>query len=277
MAKRRFQQVDVFSEAPGRGNPVAVVVDGEGLSDDEMQRFAAWTNLSETTFVLPPADPAADYRVRIWTPEGELPFAGHPTLGTAHAWLAAGGQPGGEGVVQECGAGLVRLRRDDGRLAFAAPPLRTSEVPTEQLDAALAALGISDDLVELSQLLVNGPHWLTLVLPHPETVLALDPDHQALRGLPEVGVLARYPRGSECAIEVRAFADCIGVPEDPVTGSLQAGIAQWLIPLGELPERYVAAQGQCVGRSGRAHLAAEGDEVWVGGATHTLVEGTAEL
>jgi PhzF family phenazine biosynthesis protein len=171
----------------------------------------------------------------------------------------------------------VRLRRDEGRLAFAAPPLRVSEVPTEQLDAALEALGLTDDQVAMSQLLVNGPHWLTLVLPHPETVLGLEPDHAALRQLPEVGVLARYPRGSEYAIEVRAFADCIGVPEDPVTGSLQAGIAQWLVPLGELPERYVAAQGQRVGRLGRAHLAVEGDDTWVGGTTHTLVEGTAEL
>jgi PhzF family phenazine biosynthesis protein len=279
MARRRFQQVDVFTARPGRGNPVAVVLDGEGLSDEEMQAFAAWTNLSETTFVLPPADPGADYRLRIWTPGGELPFAGHPTLGTAHAWLVAGGQRRGDGgsVVQECAAGLVPLRHDGGRLAFAAPPMRASEVPTEQLDAVLGALRISDDLVEMSQLLVNGPHWLALVLPHPETVLGLDPDHVALRSLPSVGVLARYPDGGDVAIEVRAFADHIGVPEDPVTGSLQAAVAQWLVPLGVLPERYVAAQGRCLGREGRAHLAVEAGVVWVGGGTHTVVDGAVDL
>jgi PhzF family phenazine biosynthesis protein len=278
MARRPFQQVDVFTEEPGRGNPVAVVLDGERLSDEEMQVFAAWTNLSETTFVLPPADPAADYRVRIWTPDGELPFAGHPTLGTAHAWLAAGGQPQAEHVVQECGAGLVPLRTGAARLAFAAPPLRASDVPPDQLAAAVAALGLADAQVVRSQLLVNGPHWLTIELATPEEVLALQPDHLALRSLPEVGVLARYPEGSECAIEVRGFADCIGVPEDPVTGSLQAGIAQWLVPLGVLPPSYVAAQGQCVGRIGRAHLEADpGGQVWVGGSTHTLVDGWVEL
>jgi PhzF family phenazine biosynthesis protein len=277
VARRAFQQVDVFTEQPGRGNPVAVVLDGDGLSDEEMQVFAAWTNLSETTFVLPPSDGAADYRVRNWTPDGELPFAGHPTLGTAHAWLAAGGSPKGEGLVQECGVGLVHLRRSGPRLSFAAPPVQASEVPTQQLDAALAALGLTADQVLRSQLLVNGPHWLTIQLERPEAVLALDPDHLAMRSLPEVGVLAAYPDGAECAIEVRAFADCIGVPEDPVTGSLQAGIAQWLIPLGVLPATYVAAQGQCLGRVGRAHLEADGDSTWVGGSTHTLVEGHAEL
>jgi PhzF family phenazine biosynthesis protein len=276
VARRRFQQVDVFTEQPGRGNPVAIVLDGDGLTDEDLQRFAAWTNLSETTFVLPPDDAGADYRVRIWTPDGELPFAGHPTLGTAHAWLAAGGEPHGEQVVQECGVGLVRLRRGE-RLSFAAPPVQCSEVPPEQLDAALAALGLSQEQVVRSQLLVNGPHWLTVQVADVDTVLALDPDHPAMRSLPEVGVLAPYPDGTECAIEVRGFADCIGVPEDPVTGSLQAGIAQWLIPLGVLPRAYVAAQGQCVGRLGRAHLEADGDEVWVGGTTHTLVEGHAEL
>jgi PhzF family phenazine biosynthesis protein len=216
--------------------------------------------------------------VRILTPDGELPFAGHPTLGSAHAWLAAGGQPKDpDAVVQECGVGLVNLRRDGDRLSFAAPPMRASEVPTEQLDAALAALGLRDDQVLRSQLLVNGPTWLTVVVGEVATVLGLEPDHAALRSLPEVGVLARYPEGSECAIEVRGFADCIGVPEDPVTGSLQAGIAQWLIPQGFLPASYVAAQGTRMGRVGRAHLEQSDGVVWVGGGTHSVIEGTITL
>ncbi len=275
---RQFQQVDVFTEVAGRGNPVAVVLDGAGIDEGEMRAFAAWTNLSETTFVLPPSHPGADYAVRILTPDGELPFAGHPTLGTAHAWLAAGGTPKDpDVVVQECGVGLVNVRRDGGRLAFAAPPLRESEVPTEQLDAALAALGLRDDQVERSQVLVNGPSWLTLVLHDVDTVLGLEPDHAALVHLPEVGVLAKYPAGSECAIEVRGFADCVGIPEDPVTGSLQAGIAQWLIPTGVLPPSYVAAQGTRLGRLGRAHLDRIDGVVWVGGTTHTVIAGTAAV
>jgi PhzF family phenazine biosynthesis protein len=274
---RRFQQVDVFTDVPTRGNPVAVVIDGDGLDEEAMRALAAWTNLSETTFLLPPRDAAADYRVRILTPDGELPFAGHPTLGSAHAWLAAGGRPKGERVVQECEVGLVELRRDAGRLAFAAPPLRASEVPPALLEAALSALGLRADQVVRSQLLVNGPSWLTIEVPDVATVLALEPDHPAMQELPEVGVLARYPDGAECAIEVRGFAACIGVPEDPVTGSLNAGIAQWLIGAGILPGRYVAAQGTRLGRVGRAHLEAADGEVWVGGATHTVVDGTVNL
>jgi PhzF family phenazine biosynthesis protein len=227
--------------------------------------------------VLPPTDPTADYRLRIWTPGRELPFAGHPTLGSAHAWLAAGGAPTRAGLVQECGAGLVALRRDGGRLAFAAPPVEMSDVPAAELAATLAALGLTPDQVVRSQLLVNGPSWLTLQLTDVDTVLALEPDHTALQQLPEVGVVALHPPGAECAIEVRAFADCMGVPEDPVTGSLNASVAQWLIGEGVLPAAYVAAQGTCIGRIGRAHLEQADGEVWVGGGTHSIVTGEVEL
>jgi PhzF family phenazine biosynthesis protein len=276
MRGRPFQQVDVFTDTPARGNPVAVVLDGEGLSDEEMQVFASWTNLSETTYLVPPTDPAADYRLRIWTPSGELPFAGHPTLGSAHAWLAAGGTPKGPGLVQECGVGLVPLRRGD-RLSFAAPPVQMSEVPGDQLAATLDALGLRADQVVRARLLVNGPHWLTLQLPDVDTVLALEPDIHAMRQLPEVGVLARYPEGAACAIEVRAFAASIGIDEDPVTGSLNAGVAQWLIAEGVLPPTYVAAQGTCMGRVGRVHLESVDGQVWVGGGTRTLVTGAVDL
>ncbi len=277
MPGRRFQQVDVFTEVPTRGNPVAVVVDGDGIDEGEMRAFAGWTNLSETTFLLPPTDPAADYRVRILTPTAELPFAGHPTLGSAHAWLAAGGVPQGEQVVQECAVGLVALRRVGDRLSFAAPPLERSEVPAGELAATLAALGLTADDVVRSQRLVNGPYWLGLEVPDVETLLALDPDHAALVSLPQVGVLARYPEGAECAIEVRGFADCVGIPEDPVTGSLQASLAQWLIADGVLPPTYTASQGTAMGRIGRAHLELVDGQVWVGGDTHTVVAGTVEL
>ena len=273
VAARRFQQVDVFTEEPSLGNPVAVVVDGDGIDEDAMRAFAAWTNLSETTFLLPPAHPAADYRVRILTPDGELPFAGHPTLGSAHAWLATGGVPKDDVVVQECEVGLVTIRRIDGRLSFAAPPLRTTEVPTEQYDAAISALGLDEAHVLRSQLLRNGPTWLTLLVEHVDVVLGLEPDHAALRHLPEVGVVAAYPEGSECAIEVRGFADCIGVPEDPVTGSLNAGIGQWLIAAGVLPKRYIASQGTCLGRRGRVHVDQVDGVVWVGGGTVTVIDG----
>jgi PhzF family phenazine biosynthesis protein len=277
MPGRRFQQVDVFTEVATRGNPVAVVLDADGIDEGEMRAFAAWTNLSETTFLLPPTDPAADYRVRILTPNSELPFAGHPTLGSAHAWLAAGGQPQGDRIVQECGVGLVPLRRDGDRLSFAAPPLERGAAPAEPLAGVLAALGLTDAQVVRSQLLVNGPEWLAIEVADVDTVLGLDPDHVALAELPLTGVLARYPAGSECAIEVRGLAASVGIREDPVTGSLQASLAQWLIGEGVLPERYVAAQGTCMGRIGRAHLEAVDGQVWVGGGTHTPIAGTVEL
>ena len=275
--RRRFHQVDVFTDEPLRGNPVAVVLDGEGLDDTTMQATAAWTNLSETTFLLPPTDPTADYRVRIFTPDAELPFAGHPTLGSAHAWLAAGGTPSGTEVVQECGVGLVRLRRSDGRLAFAAPPSTRTDVAPAELDAVLAALGLGAAQVLRSQVLDNGARWLALQLVDASTVLELDPDQHALRALPMVGVVGLHEPPGDAAVEVRAFAPGAGVPEDPITGSLNASVAQWLTDEGVLPGRYVAAQGTCIGRVGRVFVDAVDGEVWIGGGTRSLVTGEIDL
>jgi len=276
---RRFAQVDVFSTTPLGGNPVAVVLDAEGLSDETMAAFARWTNLSETTYVLPPTRPDADYRLRIFTPGGELPFAGHPTLGSAHAWLGAGGTPRVPGtVVQECAAGLVPLRRDEGpgsRLAFAAPPtLRSGPLDDELLARAVAALGVPASAVVAHQWVDNGPGWAAVELASAAEVLALEPDLTGAGDL-RLGVVGRHPEGSEHLVELRAFVPGIGVPEDPVTGSLNASVAQWLLREGRAPERWTATQGRRVGRDGVVHLEhdAEG-RVWVGGATTTVVAGS---
>ena len=277
-----FRQVDVFSDEPLRGNPVAVVHDADGLSDERMQAFARWTNLSETTFLLTPTDPAADYRVRIFTPGGELPFAGHPTLGTAHAWLEAGGRPKGEGVVQECGVGPVRLRRDGERLAFAAPePRRSGPVSEEQVARIAAGLQIRPDEVADAQWVDNGPGWVAVLLADAAAVLAVRPDPVALGDL-AVGVVGIYPEGTsdpadDCAIEVRAFVGGLGVDEDPVTGSLNAGVAQWLTANGTLPSSYVASQGTALERRGRVHVTSVGDTIWVGGNTRTAILGTVDV
>ncbi len=276
---RRFVQVDVFTSEPLLGNPLAVVVDGAGLSDAQMAAFARWTNLSETTFLLPPTDPAADYRVRIFTPGGELPFAGHPTLGSAHAWLASGGDPKKPGeVVQECGIGLVRVRREAGRLAFAAPPLRR-EGPVAEANLraqVLASLHLQDqDLLDLVWV-DNGPGWMAARLASADAVLQLHPDFNVMRGL-KLGVVGAYPPGSPQEFEVRAFVPTLGVPEDPVTGSLNAGLALWLQGAGLAPERYVAAQGAALGRAGRIHVAREGAHCWIGGDVTPLVHGQVRL
>ena len=267
-----FSQVDVFSAEPLLGNPVAVVHGADGLSEEEMQRFAHWTNLSETTFVLAPTDPAADYRLRIFTPGGELPFAGHPTIGSAHAWLEQGGEPrSADLLVQECTLGLVRVR-NAGRLAFAAPPL-LREGPVSEAERAriLAALSLADDdVVDLSWG-DNGPGWVVVLQRDAAAVLAVRPDWSAFAGL-DVGVVGPYPSGSECAVEVRAFSPGIGVVEDPVTGSLNASIGQWLAGT-RLPTSYVASQGTAVGRRGRVHVERDGDTVWVGGDATTVVKG----
>ena len=277
----RFHQVDVFGAAPLLGNPLAVVHGAAALDGAAMAAFARWTNLSETTFLLPPTQPGADYRVRIFTPGGELPFAGHPTLGSAWAWLAAGGVPRGAGVVvQECGVGLVRVRRDPARpqrLAFAAPALRRSgALPEPELARLAAALGVVRDAVLDGRWVDNGPGWCALRLRDAATVRALKPDFARLRG-DKLGVVGAEPPGGETAFEVRAFVPGLGVPEDPVTGSLNAGLAQWLVGAGIAPARYTAAQGAALGRSGRVHVLAEGGEVWVGGDVHLLVEGTVAL
>ncbi|WP_395691266.1 PhzF family phenazine biosynthesis protein [Nocardioides sp.] len=279
----RFSQVDVFSSEPLRGNPVAVVHDAAGVTDEQMAAFARWTNLSETTFLLPPTTPDADYRLRIWTPGGELPFAGHPTLGSAHAWLGAGGVPaaGAEDVVvQECGAGLVRLRRQDGRLSFLAPPLvRSGPVDDADLRAIARALGIDRADIVDSAWVDNGPGWVGVLLADADAVLALQPDWAAFGGL-DIGVVGPHAAGGPADVEVRAFCPGLGITEDPVTGSLNAGLGQWLAG-DRLPSSYVAAQGTALQRSGRVHVSLVGPrgtgEVWVGGDTRTTVSGTVDL
>ena len=274
---RPIRHVDVFSTVAYRGNPVAVVLDGEGLPTEEMQRFAHWTNLSETTFVLPPAADGADYRVRIFTPSQELPFAGHPTLGTAHAWLEAGGTPRQPGViVQECGAGLVTLRRGTGGLAFAAPPvLRDGPVEEELLAEIASVLRIDQaDIVDASWA-DNGPGWVAVLLASAHAVLAVRPGATDL----DLGLVGPYPPGSPEAFEVRAFFPSNGVTtEDPVTGSLNASLAAWLLRTGRAQAPYVASQGTALGRAGRVHISADPDgTIWVAGATVTRVFGEVDL
>lgn len=275
---RTFAQVDVFATGPYSGNPLAVVLDADGIEDAELARFAAWTNLSETTFLLPPTDPAADYRVRIFTPGNELPFAGHPTLGSAHAWLEAGGSPkSAEVIVQECPAGLVRLRRDGDRLAFAAPPLvRSGPLEPALLDRVTGCLGLAPDRVVDHQWVDNGPGWVAVLLGSAAEVLAIEPDFVRMGRL-MVGAVGACEPGGETQFEVRAFAPAIGVPEDPVTGSLNAGLAQWLMTAARAPASYRASQGARVGRAGRVFLDADDTTVWVGGRSTTRIRGSVDL
>jgi PhzF family phenazine biosynthesis protein len=282
MSTHRFMQVDVFTERALLGNALAVVFDAGDLSDAQMQAFARWTNLSETTFLLPPTNSQADYRVRIFTPGGELPFAGHPTLGSCHAWLEAGGTPRAHEVVQECGIGLVRIRRDGARLAFAAPPLRRTGAADEATRAHIArALRVSESELVATQWVDNGPGWVAALLRDAEAVLALEPDFAAMQSQ-KLGVVAPWPDGSPqardgLAFEVRAFVPGIGVPEDPVTGSLNAGLAQWLVGAGLAPPRYIASQGTRLGRAGRVHVEQIGADLWIGGASVTCVRGDVML
>ncbi len=275
--QRRFAQLDVFTDRPYRGNPLAVVIDAEGLDTAAMQRFANWTNLSETTFLLPPEHPDADYRVRIFTPAAELPFAGHPTLGSAQAWLAAGGVPRRAGeVVQECGLGLVTVRRDGDGLAFAAPPLRRSgPIDDGTLLEAVAALGLDRDDVVDAAWVDNGPGWLGLVLRSAEDVLAIRPG--PMRSM--IGVAGPYPAGSPYAYEVRAFYSQAGTTfEDPVTGSLNASLAQWFLGTGRFVAPYVASQGTAMGRAGVVRISTDdAGAVWVGGDVAACITGTVEL
>jgi PhzF family phenazine biosynthesis protein len=270
--RRRFSQVDVFAETPYAGNPVAVVHDAEGLGEETLRRFAHWTNLSETTFLLPPTAAGADYRVRIFTPVAELPFAGHPTLGTCHAWLAAGGVPVGQTIVQECGAGLVPVRRTAAGLAFAAPPLVRSGPVEEALLVELAAgLGIPLAAIVDAEWADNGPGWVAILLASADEVLALRPgvvEH-------DVGVVGAYPDGAPEAFEVRAFFPKDGsTVEDPVTGSLNASLAQWLLRSGRARVPYVASQGTALGRSGRVHVTQDdAGTLWIGGGTVTCIAG----
>ena len=274
---RAFFEVDTFTTRPYAGNPVAVVLDGEGLATEEMQRFAHWTNLSETTFVLPPTSRVADYRVRIFTPIIELPFAGHPTLGTCHAWLAAGGAAkDSDAVVQECGAGLVRVRRTECGLAFAEPPLIRGGPVDEQVVRKVAAeLGVDRAEILDAEWADNGPGWVAVLLGSAEAVLALRPGLVDL----DIGVVGAYPPGSPQAFEVRAFMPMNGATvEDPVTGSLNASLAGWLLRTGRASTPYVASQGTALGRSGRVHVSRDADgTIWVGGGTVTCVAGEVEL
>ncbi|GAA3285939.1 PhzF family phenazine biosynthesis protein [Arthrobacter citreus] len=278
MKQRWFKQVDVFGSEPYLGNPLAVVLEAEGLSDTDMESFARWTNLSETTFVLPPTQDGADYRVRIFTPGGEIPFAGHPTLGTCHAWLEAGNKrryP--DVVVQECGIGLVTLHANAGIAAFAAPPLlRSGPLEEDVLDQALKALNLDRTQILASNWIDNGPGWLGLLLPDAASVLALKPDPVVMGSL-RVGVIGAQPADAETDYEVRAFVPGLGITEDPVTGSLNAGLAQWLIGADLAPERYVVTQGTAVRRDGRVRVFTRDGKIWVGGSTVTSIDGTVTL
>ncbi len=275
--KRRFDQLDVFTAVGLSGNPLAVVHDAQGLDDERMAAFARWTNLSETTFLLPPTDAKADYRVRIFTPGGELPFAGHPTLGSCHAWLAAGGQPRQAGVVvQQCGVGLVTVRRDGSRLAFAAPPLRRSG-PLEPalLQRIRAGLGLEEPMIRAHQWVDNGPGWCAVLLDTAARVLALQPNWAALGDL-KLGVVGPHEAGAETQFELRALFGG-GNYEDPVTGSLNASVAQWLIGARLAPPRYVASQGAALRRAGRVFIDSEAGTVWVGGDVSECIRGEVLL
>jgi PhzF family phenazine biosynthesis protein len=276
---RRFTQVDVFTDQLAFGNPLAVVHDADELTTQVMADFASWTNLSETTFLSAPTDTRADYQVRIFTTRSELPFAGHPTLGSAYAWLEAGGEPKNpEELIQQCGAGLVRVRRDETRLSFAAPPLiREGDVAAEDLTEITTFLDIDHDLVVDAQWADNGPGWVGLLLADAETVLALHPKTGDSGRFDSIGVIGPYPSGSEVDFEVRAFTPLEGQREDPVTGSLNAALGQWLISAGRAPSSYVAAQGTALGRRGRVYVSKVDDEVWTGGHTVTGVTGTVHL
>ncbi len=289
MSLRAFQQVDVFTAKPYYGNPLGVVLDGTGLSKEDMQHFTNWTNLSECTFLLPPTQAEVDYKVRIFCPGRELPFAGHPTLGSCHAWLEAGGQPKAQHIVQECGVGLVKIKRDaaSNRLAFAAPPLIKGG-PMDEADVALIARGLK---IERSDIVAhawcdNGPKWRGVMLRSAEQVLTLKPDASILAGLDvgvvgpcgKVGVVGAQTTGDDTQFEVRAFfPGNNGLCEDPVTGSLNAAIAQWLIGAGLAPARYVAAQGTALGRAGRVHVEQEGADIWIGGVSITCIDGKVWL
>lgn len=279
MASFTYRQVDVFTVVPFKGNGLGVVLGADSLSTEQMQAFANWTNLSETTFLLKTTQAEADYRVRIFTPARELPFAGHPTLGSCHAWLANGGKPKADHVVQECGVGLVKLRRQAKRLAFAAPPCkRSGAVEPELIDRIARSLRVPASAIKASQWADNGPGWIGVLLGSRAEVLALKPDFAAMQGL-AVGVVGPSEPGddTDAQYEVRAFIPGDGIAEDPVTGSLNASLGQWLIGAGIAPAKYTAAQGTAIGRAGRVHIEKIGSDVWVGGESVTCIEGTATI
>lgn len=274
----KFHQLDVFSKEPLLGNPLAVVHEAQTLKEETMASFARWTNLSETTFLLPPDAVQADYKVRIFTPGRELPFAGHPTLGSCFAWLAAGGQSKSpDYIIQECGIGLVRIKKDGDKLAFAAPPLlRTGSLGEDTLAQISAGLGIQRQDIVNHQWIDNGPGWCAVMLRSAEQVLSLTPDFATLGDL-KLGVIAPQLAGSDTDYEVRAFVGSLGIPEDPVTGSLNAGLGVWLISAGLAKPHYVASQGTAMQRKGRVYIDQVGDDIWVGGHTAICIEGTLSM
>ena len=276
--KRRFVQCDVFTAVPCRGNGLAVVVDAQGLADAEMQAFAAWTNLAETTFLLPPEEPTADYKVRIFTPVREMLFAGHPTLGSCAAWLKTGGVPAEAGVVrQECGVGIVEIHLGGVVPAFVAPPTVVDPLPAESLRAITDVLGIDPTRVLRTARLDNGPVWQVLELASADDVLAVDSSKVRWPEFKAIGLIGAHPKGGECDFEVRMLAPSSGMSEDPITGSLNAAIAHWMQREGRLPSRIVVAQGTVIGRCGRVHITPAADRVLIGGETQIMIEGTLYL
>ncbi|MDU9031631.1 PhzF family phenazine biosynthesis protein [Pseudomonas corrugata] len=275
-----FKQLDVFSNVPLKGNPLAVVLGADELSDEQMIAFANWTNLSETTFLLAPQHPEADYRLRIFSTSTELPFAGHPTLGSCHAWLEAGGVSKGREIVQECGVGLVRIRRNEHGLAFLAPPLlKSGPLDVDLLERVRSGLRLPAEAIVDAQWVDNGAGWLALMLKDRQQVLTLKPDYHQLLDL-AVGVVAPWDPavdGDEAQFEVRGFIAGDGMPEDPATGSLNAGLAQWVLGKGLAPSSYVVSQGLTMGRAGRIHVEQIAEDVWIGGAVVTCINGSLSL
>ena len=278
MTQRRFVQCDVFSSVATKGNGLAVVVDGAGLADDQMQSFALWTNLAETTFLLPPSNNDADYRVRIFTPKKEMQFAGHPTLGSCAAWLHCGGRPATRGVVrQECDMGIVKIDARTRPLAFAAPPTAVAPLQQTERERILTALDIPPDLVIDSAQLSNGSDWHVLELANAADVLRIDASRTPFPAFKGVGLIGAHPPGSPCAYEVRNVSPSSGMEEDPITGSLNAAIAQWKCGAGRWAKEVVIAQGTQIGRKGRVFVRPEKDAIWIGGDVQILIDGTLEL
>src|SRR5665213_465843 len=275
MRKRRFIQCDVFTSVPTKGNGLAVVVDADGLSGQQMQDFAAWTNLAETTFLLSPTTQEADYKVRIFTPKREMLFAGHPTLGSCAAWIRSGGRPQTTGVVrQECGIGIVDIDVTGAVPAFAAPKTTVAPLAPEKLDAIISALGLARDRILRTAQLANGPVWQVLELADAADVLAADSSKVRYPEFVGVGLIGAHPPGSECQFEVRNIAPSSGMSEDPITGSLNAAIARWMYEAGRWQGPVIVAQGTCIGRVGRVFIRRDDTgTVWVGGQTSILIEG----
>ena len=281
MTRRRFIQCDVFASTATKGNGLAVVVDADGLSDAQMQDFAAWTNLAETTFLLPPTDPPADYRVRIFTPTKEMLFAGHPTLGSCAAWLHCGGVPRDADVIQqECAIGLVPIDMRGAVPAFVAPPTQVAPLPPEALTRLTTALGIGRNDVIRAAALSNGPEWQVLELTDAQAVLDVDagavrwPEYQG------VSLLGAYPPGAECDFEIRNVSPSSGMAEDPITGSLNAAVARWMHQDGRLRGDIVVAQGTKLGREGRVYIRTDHedpDRVLIGGVSQIVIEGVVTL